>query len=74
MFDVFCHVEVSADHSSRGVRPSVIEEPHAGGLGPLGVSSHEKKRSKYECIMRFPLTWTDKVFSTYREHETAIFK
>ena len=22
---------------------SVIQEPHTGGLGPLGLSSHEKK-------------------------------
>jgi len=43
---VFCHAEVSADQSSRGVRPSVIEVPHVGGLGPLGVSSHGKKRKK----------------------------
>jgi hypothetical protein len=37
-----------ADHSSRGVLPSVvclraIEEPHRGGLDPVGLSSHEKK-------------------------------
>jgi hypothetical protein len=45
-------VEVSvrrADHSSRGVLLtvvclSVIEEPHRGGLGPLGLSRHEKKK------------------------------
>jgi hypothetical protein len=30
-----------ADHSSR-VLPSVNAEPHRGGLGPLGLSSHEK--------------------------------
>jgi hypothetical protein len=38
--------KVSADHSSRVVRPSVIVAPHAGGLGPLGVSSHEKKKER----------------------------
>ena len=36
-----------ADHSSRGVLPSVvclsiIEKPRRGGLGPPGLSSHEK--------------------------------
>jgi hypothetical protein len=38
-----------ADHSSRGVLPSVVclsvtEEPHRGGLGPAGPSSHEKNQ------------------------------
>jgi len=37
------------DHSSREVLPSVvflsvIEDPHRGGLGPLGLSSHVKKK------------------------------
>jgi hypothetical protein len=36
-----------ADHSSRGVLPSVmrqsvIEQPHSRGLGLLGLSSHDK--------------------------------
>jgi hypothetical protein len=43
------------DHSSRGVLPgmlclSVIEEPRRGGLGPLEVSIHEKKK-----IMDYPM-------------------
>jgi hypothetical protein len=33
-----------ADHSYRGVLPIVIEEPQRGGLAPLGLSSHEKKK------------------------------
>ena len=32
-----------ADHSTRGVLPSVIEELHRRGLGPLRLSSHDKK-------------------------------
>jgi hypothetical protein len=36
-----------ANHLSRGVLPSVcrsvIEVPHRGGLGPLGVLSHRKR-------------------------------
>jgi len=40
-----------ADHSSRGVLPSVvclsvIAELHRGGLGPLELSRHEKKETK----------------------------
>ena len=31
-----------AGHSSRGVLPSVIEEPHRRGLGLLGLSSRDK--------------------------------
>ena len=31
------------DHSSIEVLPSVIDEPHTRGLGPLGLSSHELK-------------------------------
>lgn len=52
---VFCHVEVSADHLSRGVRQSVIEEPHVGGLGPLGMSSHEKKK-KIKILMLYEIS------------------
>jgi hypothetical protein len=37
---------ISADHSSRGVRLTVIEVPHVGGLSPLGVSSHEKRKKE----------------------------
>jgi hypothetical protein len=38
-----------ADHTSRGVLPSVvclsvIEEPRRGSLGPIGLSSLEKKK------------------------------
>jgi hypothetical protein len=45
-----------ADHSSRGVLPSVvclsvIEEPQRGCLGPLGLSSHEKKDKNIGLIV-----------------------
>ena len=40
-----------ADHSSRGFIPSVvclsvIEEPHTGGLDPLGLSGQERERER----------------------------
>jgi hypothetical protein len=35
-----------ADHSSRGVIQSVIEEPHRGGLDPLGLSGQERERER----------------------------
>jgi hypothetical protein len=48
-----------ADHSSRGVIPSVIEEPHRGGLDPLGLSDQEREKKImcqscifYECIQQ----------------------
>jgi hypothetical protein len=48
------------DHSSGGVPPtvvclSVIEEPQRGGLGPLGLSSHEKKKSYFTWQTLFTL-------------------
>ena len=41
-----------ADQPTRGVLPSVVclgvvEETHRGGLGPIGLSSLEKKRYSY---------------------------
>jgi hypothetical protein len=44
-----------ADLSSRGILPSVmclsvIEEPHSGGLRPLGLLSREKERCDFFII------------------------
>jgi hypothetical protein len=46
-----------ADHSSRGVLLSVVclsvtEEPYRGGLGRIGLSSHEKKVSVYDLKVK----------------------
>ena len=42
-----------ADHSSRGVPPSETEESHSGGMGPLGLSSHEKRISLFSIYSLF---------------------
>ena len=47
-----------ADHSSRGVVPGVvclkvIEEPHRGNLGPLGLSSHKQDLYIAHCDFSF---------------------
>jgi len=47
-----------ADQSFRGVLPSfvclsVIEKPHGGGLGPLWLSKHEKRKTdRRDCHVR----------------------
>jgi hypothetical protein len=39
------------EESYRGCCVSVIEEPHRGGVDPLGLSSHDKKKSIRNVIV-----------------------
>jgi hypothetical protein len=58
---VLCIDRWGSDHSSRGVLPSVIEEPHSGSLGPLGLLSHEKNINEL-CVLLMECNYGFRLF------------
>ena len=79
-----CQVEVlrRADHSPRGILPSVeclsvIDEPHRGSRDSLGLSSNEEKNSEIslnDASYSVPNSQKTQCISTANKNELMTFR